>query len=197
VTTNIHLVRHGHHALLGRVLCGRMRGVQLDEHGCRQMRATAEMIKLAGPQALQSSPQPRALHSAMIMAAAVDLPVEIVSAFDEIDMGRWTGREFARLAADPRWRQWNERRGSTCPPEGESMAALQKRVVQHIEQLRLEERPIAIASHAEPIRAAVMHYLGIPLDLFHSIEVDPGSISTITFEGDRAMVSRVNYGVAA
>ncbi len=155
------------------------------------------MIKLAGPQALQSSPQPRALHSAMIMAAAVDLPVEIVSAFDEIDMGRWTGMEFARLAADPRWRQWNERRGSTSPPEGESMAALQKRVVQHIELLRLEERPIAIASHAEPIRAAVMHYLGIPLDLFHSIEVDPGSISTITFEGDRAIVSRVNYGVAA
>jgi hypothetical protein len=37
VTTHIHFVRHGHHSLMGRVLCGRMPGVQLDELGCDQI----------------------------------------------------------------------------------------------------------------------------------------------------------------
>jgi broad specificity phosphatase PhoE len=120
-----------------------------------------------------------------------------VPAFDEIDMGQWTGMEFLKLADDRGWQQWNERRGSTHPPEGESMAALQRRVVGHLEHLRLHEGSIAIVSHAEPIRAAVMYYLGTHLDLFHSIEVAPASVSTITFERKQALVSRVNYGATA
>jgi broad specificity phosphatase PhoE len=197
VTTHIHLVRHGRHALLGRVLCGRMHGVHLDERGCEQMKAAAEMLKLSAPQALRSSPQRRALQSATIITATLGLPIEIVPAFDEIDMGPWTGMEFSKLAEDWRWLQWNERRGSITPPEGESMAALQRRVVGYVEQLRLHEGSIVIVSHAEPIRAALMHYLGIPLDLFHSIEIDPASVSTISFEGKQALVSRVNHGVTA
>jgi broad specificity phosphatase PhoE len=197
VTTHIHLVRHGRHALLHRILCGRMPGVELDERGREQMNAAAAMIKLAAPQILQSSPQRRTLQSATIIAAAVGLPVEIVAAFDEIDMGRWTGMELAKLAEDKHWRQWNEKRGSTCPPEGESMVALQKRVVDHLEQLRTTEGSVVIVSHAEPIRAALMHYLGIPLDLFYTLKINPASVSTITLEGKQALVSRVNYGAAA
>jgi probable phosphoglycerate mutase len=197
VTTHIHLVRHGRHALLHRILCGRMPGVELDERGREQMNAAAAMIKLAAPQILQSSPQRRTLQSATIIAAAVGLPVEIVAAFDEIDMGRWTGMELAMLAEDKHWQQWNEKRASTCPPEGESMAALQKRVVDHLDQLRTTEGSVVIVSHAEPIRAALMHYLGIPLDLFYTLKINPASVSTITLEGRQALVSRVNYGAAA
>jgi broad specificity phosphatase PhoE len=197
VTTHIHLVRHGRHALLHRILCGRMPGVELDVSGREQMNAAARMIKLAAPQILQSSPQRRTLQSATIIAAAIGLPVEIVAAFDEIDMGQWTGMELARLAEDKHWRQWNEKRGSTCPPAGESMVALQKRVVDHLEQLRTIEGSVVILSHAEPIRAALMHYLGIPLDLFYTLKINPASVSTISLEGKQAVVSRVNHGAAA
>jgi probable phosphoglycerate mutase len=82
VTTHIHLVRHGRHALLHRILCGRMSAVDLDESGREQMNAAARMIKLAAPQILQSSPQRRTLQSATIIAAAVGLPVEIVAAME-------------------------------------------------------------------------------------------------------------------
>ena len=97
MATHVHLVRHGHHSLLGRILCGRMPDVALDDLGCRQMASVAEMISAATPSALQSSPQRRALQSAAIVAARCGLPVEIVPAFDEIDMGAWTGTEFAAL----------------------------------------------------------------------------------------------------
>src|SRR4051812_38143443 len=99
VTTHIHLVRHGHHALLGRVLCGRMPGVALDQLGCEQMASTAEALKGTALLALQSSPQRRTLQSAAIISAKCDRPVEIVPAFDEIDMGQWTGASLADLAA--------------------------------------------------------------------------------------------------
>jgi broad specificity phosphatase PhoE len=194
VTTHIHFIRHGNHALLGRVLCGRMHGVALDEQGCLQMKAAAEVIKSTNPHAVQSSPQRRALQSAKILAAVVGLSVEIVPAFDEIDMGRWTGMEFSNLAEDIQWRHWNERRASTTPPEGESMARLQRRVVDYVETLRFQEGSIVIVSHAEPIRATLMYYLGIPLDRFHAVEVNPASVSTVTFNRNKALVSRINYG---
>ena len=197
VATHIHLVRHGHHALLGGVLCGRMPGVQLDELGCRQMAALAELISQIAPLALQSSPQRRALQSAGIIAARCGLAVEVVPAFDEIDMGAWTGVEFSRLALNKDWQRWNEKRGSSQPPGGESAIALQKRVVAHIEQLRSFGGPIVIVSHAEPIRAAVLHYLQWPLDDFHSVTIDPASVSTISLEGSRGRVARVNGEVSA
>ena len=197
VTTHVHLVRHGHHALLGRVLCGRMPGVQLDELGCDQMAAVAQMIKQTSPSALQSSPQRRALQSAGIVASTCGLAVEIVPAFDEIDMGEWTGAEFSGLASDERWQRWNEKRGNTRPPGGESMVSVQTRVVGHIERLRALGGSIVIVTHAEPIRAALMHYLALQLDAFHSVEIDPASISTISLDGSRGLVSRLNGEVTA
>ncbi|MDB5518894.1 MAG: Phosphoglycerate mutase family [Tardiphaga sp.] len=194
----IHLVRHGHHPLLGHVLCGRMPGVRLDELGCRQMTEIAELIGRSIPDAVQSSPQQRTLQSAAIIAAACGRAVEIVPAFDEIDMGRWTGARFGDLVADPNWKRWNERRGTARPPMGENMAEVQKRTVEHIEQLRDGAGGTVIVSHAEPIRAALMHYLEIPLDLFHTVAIDPASISTIALEdGARGVVWRLNGGVIA
>ena len=197
VATHIHLVRHSHHSLLHSVLCGRMPGVRLDELGCTQMETVADSISRIGPCSLQSSPQSRALQSAGIVAARCGLAVEIVPAFDEIDMGAWTGVEFSRLALDEGWRRWNEKRGSARPPDGESMVELQTRVVAHIQQLKPLGGPVVIVSHAEPIRAAVMHYLGWPLDDFHSVAIDPASVSTISLEGSRGRVARLNGEVSA
>jgi broad specificity phosphatase PhoE len=194
---NIHLVRHGHHGLVDRVLCGRMPGVQLDELGCDQMATTAEILRRYRPSAVQSSPQRRALQSAAIIANRCGCAVEIASGFDEIDMGSWTGAAFADLASDKKWRRWNARRGSARPPGGESMGEVQRRVIEHLEQLKGIVGDIVIVSHAEPIRAALMHYLAIPLDRFHSVQIDPASISTVRIEGSRRFVSCVNGKVSA
>jgi broad specificity phosphatase PhoE len=197
VATHIHLVRHGHHPLLGSVLCGRMPGVELDQHGREQMMVTADAVKLAAPRCVQSSPQLRAVQSAAIVAVRCGLVVEIVPAVDEIDVGLWTGASFSELAPDKAWQRWNENRSSTHPPRGESMEMLQRRVVKHIEQSRGHGGDIVIVSHAEPIRAALMHYLDVPLDRFDCVAIDPASISTITLEGTRARVSCLNGEVMA
>ncbi|MCA1454194.1 histidine phosphatase family protein [Bradyrhizobium sp. BRP22] len=195
---SIHLVRHGHHALLGQVLCGRVAGVQLDDLGCRQMARCAELMRPA-PSAVQASPQPRARQSAAILAWHFRRPVEIVPAVDEIDCGDWTGQPFAALTNDPRWIRWNDKRGASRPPNGECMHALQRRVVEHVEQLGRDrtDGTIVIVSHAEPIRAALLHYAGIPLDNFLSIEVDPASISTLAVDETGIRIAQINQRVAA
>src|SRR3954454_1709841 len=175
-----------------------MPGVQLDELGCRQMSRCAGLIG-AAPAALQSSPQRRAQQSASILGWHFGVPVEIVPAVDEIDFGEWTALEFADLQQDPGWKRWNSRRGTSRPPGGESMRALQQRTVQHMEELRrlVADDPIVIVSHAEPIRAALLYYSRIRLDDFLSIDVAPASISTLAVDRAGIRVVRINQQVPA
>jgi broad specificity phosphatase PhoE len=192
----IHLVRHGHHALLGCVLCGRLPGVELDALGCRQMSARAKHI-FPTPTAIQSSPQRRAVQSAAILARHYGLPFEIVAAVDEIDVGGWTGRTFDDLDKEPDWHRWNSRRATSRPPDGEGMHSLQRRVVRHLEQFRDDsgDDTILIVSHAEPIRAALLHYSKIPLGDFLSVAVDPASVSTLFFDRSGVHISQINQKV--
>src|SRR3954453_17079328 len=145
----IHLVRHGHHAMLGQRLCGRMPGVQLDELGCRQMSRCAEIIP-EKPTVIQSSPQRPTQQSASILAPHFGLPVEIAPDVDEIDYGAWTARAFADLEGARRWNKWKARRSTSRPPGGESMRALQYRIIRHVENLRSiqVDGSIVIVSHA-------------------------------------------------
>lgn len=193
----IHLVRHGHHALLKHKLCGRMTNVGLDALGCRQMLRCAHVIR-PQPSLIQSSPQQRARESAGILASRLRVPVKIVAAADEIDVGDWTARSFEQLAKDDAWTRWNSERGASRPPRGESMQALQRRIVDHLETLRDQtDTTIAIVSHAEPIRAALLHYCGISLDDFMEIDVDPASISTLSADRAGFHVCQINQKVLA
>jgi broad specificity phosphatase PhoE len=198
VVDKIHLVRHGHHAMLGHLLCGRMPGVQLDDLGCRQMSRCAEIIP-EKPAIIQSSPQRRTQQSAAILAWHFGLPVEIAPDIDEIDYGEWTAQAFADLQGDARWSRWNARRSTSRPPGGESMRALQHRIIRHLENLRSiqADGSIVIVSHAEPIRAALLYYSRIPLDQFLSIEVDPASVSTFLVDKSGIRISRINQQVPA
>ena len=198
MTKIIHLIRHGHHALLGTTLCGRMKDVDLDDLGCRQIARCSEAVS-PPPTVIQSSPQRRTMHSAGILAERFGLAVEIVPALNEIDYGEWTGRSFVELEQDPRWSSWNTRRETSRPPNGETMHALQRRVVNHLEQLRRDgsAETVVLVSHAEPIRAALLHYAGRGLDDFLSIVVDPASISTLSVDGNGIRIAEINQGVHA
>jgi probable phosphoglycerate mutase len=197
MANTIHLIRHGHHALLGRQLCGRMSGVALDELGHQQMQRLAEIIAPI-PSVIQSSPQQRARDSAAILAVRFNLGVEIAPAVDEIDVGGWTALTFAELNTDPLWHQWNSARSTGAPPNGENIHTLERRVVQHLERVcESDAETIAIVSHAEPIRAALLHYTGASLDDFLSIDVDVASVSTLTMDATGIRVSRINQQVPA
>jgi probable phosphoglycerate mutase len=124
---------------------------------------------------------------------------EVAPAVDEIDVGDWTSLTFDELDRDPRWRLWNERRGSHRPPRGESMMEVRHRIVRHLEELResTAKGPIVIVSHAEPIRAALLHYLGLSPDDFLSVKIDPASVSTLLIKPTHLEVAGINQQAPA
>jgi broad specificity phosphatase PhoE len=181
MTVTIHLVRHAAYDVIDRILVGRNPGVQLSALGLRQAQALAQRFASENLAAVQSSPQTRARQTAQPIADAHGLPIEIVPEMDELALGEWTGRSFAELEEDPAWRRWNEQRGTACPPQGESMRDAQARVLAHLAQMasRYEGRAVVIVSHAEPIRAAILHYAGRSLDEFNSMQVGPASVTEL------------------
>jgi probable phosphoglycerate mutase len=74
------------------------------------------------------------------------------------------------------------------------MRAVQNRVVDTIEAL-VEKHPnetIALVFHADLIKMAVAHYLGVHLDNFQRIVISPASITTLMLGHSRPFVGNVN-----
>jgi broad specificity phosphatase PhoE len=185
----IHLIRHAVHPLIDSVLVGR-HGIGLAEEGREQAEALARHLIGQRIDAVQSSPQKRAVETAAIIAGRLGLPVEIVDELDEVDFGQWAGCSFEQLNGDPHWFAWNSARGTTRPTGGETMPELQKRILGHLQRLRVEQpgRRLVLVSHAEVIRAALLHFRGIALDNFAQVEIAPASISTLLLNGSGAEI---------
>jgi broad specificity phosphatase PhoE len=198
VSATFFLVRHGAHALLGKVLVGCKVDVCLDERGVEQAQALAERFAGERLVAVQSSPRKRAVQTARPIADRARLQIGIESAVDEIDCGEWSGRSFDDLRADPVWQQWNSVRSSTRPPGGESMREVQQRVVGHLERAHAHkpEARTLIVSHGDAIRAAVLHYMGLPIDAYADFEIDPGTVTTVVVAESGGKVVALNEAVA-
>jgi probable phosphoglycerate mutase len=199
VTTTFFLIRHASHHLLGRVLAGRMANVSLGEEGRDQARRLARRFSGEPISIVQSSPQLRARETAVPIAEGLNRSVEIADEVDEVDVGEWTGRDFQALNADPRWELWNRARSFARAPGGESMLEVQDRVVGHIDRVRTThpDGQVVIVSHADVIRAAILYHLGLSLDAFDRIEINPASVSTLMIGDWGAKIFSLNETVAA
>jgi broad specificity phosphatase PhoE len=192
--TKFLLIRHGAHDLLGKVLAGRMPGVSLNSVG--QQQATALPERLAGCEihALYSSPMDRCRETAAPLAQARHQEPIIDPAFHEIDFGTWTSRTFTDLHPDAEWQQWNTRRSLAQPPCGEAMATVQSRFIAGLHTLAglHDGQTVAIFSHGDPIKSALLHFLGSPLDHMPSLEISPASLSVVHIHRDWHQVTLIN-----
>jgi probable phosphoglycerate mutase len=196
--TTFSLIRHGTHDIVDDVLVGRTPGVRLNSRGRDQARRLADRLGRERIDLVQSSPQMRAQETAEPIAQRVGTSVEVSAEIDELNTGAWTGRSFAALNDDPLWSLWNTRRGTVRPPDGESMHELQSRAVEHLRRIAalMPDGHVALCSHAEVIRAIVLHALRLPLDDFHRVNVAPATISTLAANQDGIDVIALNEPVA-
>jgi len=182
--TLFYLIRHGQHEVQDRIMVGRAPGIRLSERGRGEAERAATRLAAENIEALYRSPQERAAETARPIAERLELEPLVAPELDEIDVGAWTNLAVADLERDAGFARFNSFRSGTPAPEGEWMLDVQRRVVGLIERLR-RERPgcrVALVSHGDPIKAAVLYYLGMPLDLFPRIEVSTGSISRLEVE---------------
>jgi probable phosphoglycerate mutase len=176
-----HFLRHGEHGLLGKVLAGRMPGVGMTERGRAEIASQAERLAREKIAAIYASPLQRTRETAEIVSARLSLSIEFRDDLLELDFGEWTGATFDAIRADPRWQAWSTQRSLAAIPGGESMRAVQQRIVAAM--IELNERhlheTIVLASHGDVIRAALLYALGMPLDFYNRLEIGQGAISTI------------------
>jgi broad specificity phosphatase PhoE len=192
------LVRHAIHSLGPGTLAGRTAGVGLTDKGHAQAARLGERLERESITAVHSSPQQRTLETAHPIAERCGVGVEISEALDEVDFGAWAGKSFEALDQDPRWVEWNVKRETAATPAGERIADVAARFTRHIEGLLASESGgrIVLVSHAEPIRTAILHYLGLAPSAWSRLDIDPASISQLVFAG-QMRIAGLNERVSA
>ena len=193
--TRFILIRHATNDTVGKLLAGRMKGVHLNEEGKAQAQRLADDVKGLQIDALYSSPMERAIETAEPLAKALHLQVQISEEFLELDLGDWTSITLADVKAKPAFKHFNSFRSGTRIPGGETMLEAQVRFLKGLENLCRQhpQQTVAVVSHGDPIKAAVAYYAGIPLDLFHRMEISPASVSIVEVFEETARVLLVNY----
>lgn len=182
--STFYLIRHGLNDYLGRALAGTLPGVHLNDEGRRQAERLAELLAPRGISRVYSSPLERAVETAEPLARKLGLKIERSDDFLEVQVNGWSGLSMDELGRLPEWKLFNSFRSGTRAPGGELMIETQCRFVAGLQRLRAEfpRETIAITSHADPIKSALAYYLGVPLDLFHRIEISPASYSILKIE---------------
>lgn len=193
--TTFHMVRHGLADVPRGVLAGRQPGVHLHPTGREQALHAASQLARGAVDAIYTSPLERTRETAQIIAERLMLEPQIEPALLEVAFGDWTGKAYAEFDPAGPWPRFNTFRSGTRAPGGELMLETQLRVVQWL--LRQRDRApgetIVLVSHGDVIRAALVYFLGMPIDLMLRIEVSPGSITTLQIDPDEARVTTINW----
>lgn len=199
----VFLVRHGQtQANANGILAGTSPGVDLDETGVAQVSALAVALHGFKPQAIVASPMERTLQTADILAKGLlqedyQPQVQQDAGLIECDYGSWTGQPLIELTKQELWRAVQDHPSSVTFPgdTGEAMAVMQSRAVAAIrawnDLLGPDSSYIAV-SHGDVIKAIIADALGMHLDHFQRIMVDPGSVSVVRYSPLRPFVVATN-----
>jgi len=190
------LIRHAENDYTKRGrLAGRLPGVHLNERGRGQALELAEALRGAPIKALYSSPLQRALETANPIGRVLDLAVQREPGLIEADVGEWQGRSLRRLALTKKWRTFQQSASRARHPGGESILETQARVVVALEAIcsRHPSRElVACVFHSDPIKLAVAHYIGLPLDHFQRLGCDTASVTLLAVSTTSARLLWLN-----
>jgi probable phosphomutase (TIGR03848 family) len=192
--TLLYLVRHGVTDHTGHRLSGWMEDVHLSEKGREQADAVAVMLAGIRFKAVYSSPIDRTVETARPIAARHDLGVRVRRNLGEVDYGTWTNRSFRSLARTKLWTTVQRYPSGARFPHGETLREVQTRAVTEVEKLVAQhpKQAICCVSHADVIRLALAHFMGIHIDLFQRIVIGPASVSVVGLDEDGPRILSLN-----
>lgn len=114
----------------------------------------------------------------------------------DADVGKWQGKSLKVLRLTNAWKIVQHSPSRFQFPEGESFIDLQTRIAKALEGIvKKHNKPkdiLAVVFHADPIKLAVAHFLGLPLDHFQRLSCDTGSLSAIYVSDMGANLVKLN-----
>jgi alpha-ribazole phosphatase len=123
-----------------------------------------------------SSPSKRCMK----LAEAISKDISIDESLKELNFGLWEGLnwdEISRTDSD----YWMDDFVNRCPPQGETLLAMQARVLEFwksLHNMRLQK--VAIVTHAGVIRIILSHLNKSPLNSIFDLPVNYGQLFTLT-----------------
>lgn len=190
------LIRHGENEYTKKgKFAGRLPGVHLNERGRKQAEALGEALKGVPLKAVYSSPLERALETAAPIANACHLKIIWDPGLLESDIGKWEGQSVRRLSHTKYWRVIQNSPSRAGHPGGETFIQTQTRIVSALDAICAKYKPremVACVFHSDPIKLAVAHYLGLPLDRFQRLGCDTASVSALFINESGASLIKLN-----
>lgn len=188
------MIRHGLTDAVGHRITGRLPGLHLNSTGRAQAERLPDRLAAWQIDAIYSSPLERTVETATPTAKHLGLEVHTDISFAEFDFGDWSGELLSDLDKRDDWKLFNQFRSGTRAPGGELITEVQTRMVSALSRLRSEHpnQTVAVFSHADAIKALLMHYLAIPLDHIQRLEIQPVSISVVRLEPWGPVIGSIN-----
>ena len=179
------LVRHAHsQANAAGILSGRRPNIALSEKGRTQAQELATRLGELKVKELRVSPLQRCIETIDPWVSTKSRIRRIEDhGITEVDYGKWSGRTLRSLSREKLWKIVQENPSRVFFPDGEGMANMQARAIEsmHLALSSTGTGAVVMVSHGDVIKALVAANLGMRLDDFQRIIIDPASVTVFDF----------------
>jgi broad specificity phosphatase PhoE len=149
--------------------------------------AAARLARVPDVAAVLTSPLQRARQTAALVAEATGPPLHVRDRLVETDFGAWEGLTFAEARdRDPQLHAEWLGSDEVAPPEGESFAAVGRRVSAELAEL-LQEYPgatLVLVTHVTPIKMLLRDALQGGPSVLYRLHLDLAALSIVDFYPD-------------
>jgi alpha-ribazole phosphatase len=193
--SRLFLVRHGETDWVKAHRCHGFSDIPLNARGLMQAERLRERLRHERLDAVYSSDLQRAQGTARTVASALDLAVVPCPELREIHFGEFEGAIFEEIGGrNPALAQaWLERSISLAMPGGESLPQLVQRVAGFAPRLHSHDgQTVLIVAHSGSLRALLCHLLGMGLEQWWQLRMEPASVTLVETYPQGALLRLVN-----
>ena len=191
------LLRHAHSVANEKnLLAGRTAGITLSKTGKAQAEELVVRLGATKFDEVAISPLQRCRETIdpWLAADGAKSPVVIDESVSEVDYGNWSGKTLASLRRKSQWKVVQDFPSQMIFPEGESLLEMQGRAISGFYRLNAVKGkdPRLLVSHGDVIKSIVAHCLGMHLDQFQRLVIEPASLTIIDTDSGVSRLVRFN-----
>jgi probable phosphoglycerate mutase len=160
--------------------------------GEKQAKAVATELSGRKFAKIYSSPLPRCVQTLEPLAAELKKEIQLSDGLIEMEYGDWSGKKLSLLSRNKLWTTIQNRPSLVRFPNGESFLEMQSRSLEAVTNLSIPGKSVLLCSHGDVIKVIVAGFLGLNLDNFQSLSIDPASLTVLDLTEDGARLRFLN-----
>jgi probable phosphomutase (TIGR03848 family) len=191
------LLRHAHSVANEKnLLAGRTPGIALSKTGKTQAVQLIDRLGSIKFDEIAVSPLQRCRETIDPWLDRNDSRARLVvdESISEVDYGNWSGKSLVALRRKAQWKVVQNFPSQMAFPDGESLLEMQGRALSGFYRLNAVKGkgPRLLVSHGDVIKSIVAHCLGMHLDQFQRLVIEPASLTIIDTDSGSSRLVRFN-----